>query len=159
MAHVGTKYPLAFRRDLGFGLDTNQNSWAKAYWVSTLNCSGTIPPTLVKMALVVVEFDPGENYAVWQSKVTRLAGRDLVARMIIDNSTRLPGQFEARWELDDSVRGNIGIGVLFPKVDHVYRELNGGAAFGVHPSPDLFNPGGQNNVLHHALTWEEFHSL
>ncbi len=159
MAHVGKKYPLAFRRDLAFGINNNQQGWGRAYYFLAPLVGGSIPPAMVVMALVCTERDPGSFHALWESEETVLAGRRLVARMIIDNTTRVPESNEARWELHDSVRGFIGKGRVIGRLGDTYGIIDLILENGPDPAPDLWNVGIFKEQGGFALDWDQWNNL
>jgi hypothetical protein len=159
MAHLGKRYPLAFRRDLAYDVGSNQSAWGRAYWFEAPFLGGSIPAAMSLATLPLVEVPPAGFYALWESGWRPVAGRSVFARMYIDTASRQARVFEAKWELRDSVKGFIGKATVVGKAGLDYSVIECICEMGPDPSPPLWEVGLRPAMTGFALTWPEWHAL
>jgi hypothetical protein len=160
MAHLGKRYPVAFRRDINLNLIDKRFYWPRVWRVKGHDLTGTIGSALSTGTVVFSqEYDPRTLLLPeWRSGFGPVNGRSVDIRLLV--AAGMGHDFDVTGQVWDSVQGKIWEFTFPVNHDSKYNEWGILVALSNCPQPTLFAPGPGFPVIQYEWsTWTEVNSL
>lgn len=156
MAHVGKKYPVAFRRDWSTQVSSYQLAMARDYFFVAPSASGTIGGHLIGKVLRAIERDATTVVVpIWRSDPTNINGRSVTIEVTLTSQDPF-GVMQNRLEIFDAIQGSVARATGITGATSGYRILAGHFDQTWQPHPTLFSTtiGVIWNLI--AAEWSDF---